>query len=68
MKSYVIIRHKDTGRAFSLGRDYMLLNPDLGNLDPPEKFVQEWDGWRSGQLPAWAENMKAEEFHAYWLY
>ena len=68
MKPYVLVRHKSTGRTFSLNRGYTLLNPDLGNLNPPEKFVEEWDGWMCLSRPSWTEGMDDSEFHAYWLY
>jgi hypothetical protein len=68
---YVIVRHKSTGRTFSLDRAYQVLNADLGNLDPPEKFVDDWDEWLPGyywQVPKWVNIEDKEEFHAYWLF
>ena len=79
MKPYVIVRHKGTGRAFSLGRRYDIFNADLGIIDPPEKFVDDWDGWLptfDWQMPSWVSEQLDEmdleiltgHFHAYWMF
>jgi hypothetical protein len=72
-KPYVIVIHKPTSRAFSMTRNYGVLNPDLGIIDPPKKFVEDWDGWLVLDVPAWVDEMGdpgtiSKHFHGYWLY
>ena len=73
MRRYVIVRHKESGRAFSMNRNYGVLDPDLGVIIAPEKFVEDWDGWLTFDVPDWVTAMgKVQEiqyqFHAYWLF
>jgi hypothetical protein len=71
--AYIIVIHTPTGRAFSMTRNYGVLNSDLGIIDIPTEYVEDWSGWLTIQAPAWVHEMgKLDEinqnFHAYWLY
>jgi len=78
--TYVIVMHKETGRAFSLDRAYHLKDRDLGIINCPQNFVDRWDGWLPTawhQLPEWVQkNIKTlrdlkdqtKNFEAYWLF
>lgn len=73
MKPYIIVRHTLTGRAFSMTRNYGVLNPDLGIIDRPTDFVEDWNGWLATDVPPWVDEMGTlneitQNFHAYWLY
>ena len=72
-KPYIIVIYKPTGRAFSMTRHYGVLNPDLGIIDPPTEFIEDWDGWLCSDIPRWVDKMGTlnqitSNFHAYWLY
>jgi hypothetical protein len=72
-KPYVIVRNKKSGRAFSMNRSYMVLEEDLGIIDIPDKYVEDWDGWLTVQASAWVHAMGEldeinNQFHAYWMY
>ena len=72
-KPYIIVIHKPTGRAFSMTRHYGVLNPDLGIIDPPTEFIEDWDGWLCSDIPRWVDKIGTlreiqDQFHAYWLY
>ena len=72
-KPYIIVRHKPTGRAFSMNRGYYVLEPDLGIIEPPTEYVEDWDGWLTIQAPRWVYDIGVVDeihkfFHAYWMY
>ena len=70
---YIIVVHKETHRAFSMHRNYGILDPDLGAIIVPTEFVEEWDGWLTFDVPDWVGRMGKvkeiqDQFHAYWLF
>ena len=72
-RRYIIVRHKPTGRAFSMTRGYMVFDEDLGIIEAPTKFVEDWDGWLTIHVPPWVDKLGKvrdlqDQFHAYWLY
>ena len=74
-KPYVIVIHKSTGRAFSMNRRYEILESDLGIIETPTTYVEDFDCWLptfGWQRPFWVKEIIAEDihtlFHAYWLY
>ncbi len=72
-EAYIIVRHKETGRAFSMTRQYGVLSSDLGIIDVPTKFVEDFEGWLGShywQRPDWVNKLGeniSNQFHAYWL-
>jgi hypothetical protein len=73
MKPYIIVRHTPTGRAFSMTRQYGVFIEDLGIIEVPTKFIEDWDGWLATDVPSWVDKMGPlreiqNNFHAYWLY
>ncbi len=72
-RPYIIVIYKPTGRAFSMTRNYGVLNPDLGIIDIPTEFVEDWNEWLASDVPPWVDKMGTlneitQYFHAYWLY
>ena len=72
-KPYIIVRHKTTGRAFSMGRNYMVLEEDLGIIDTPVNYIEDCDKWLCLDVPSWVSEIGPLEdishnFHAFWLY
>lgn len=63
---YVVVIHKPTGRAYTLNRGYGLITETVENAQVPDAYESDWDGWREGNAPAWAEALPDTEFHAYW--
>jgi hypothetical protein len=70
---YVLVQHKDSGKAFTMSRGYKLMNADVPTtvkLWMIHNKVQDWEGWmptEEEQLPEWARNRNENEFHAYWI-
>ena len=70
---YVVVQHKETGKAFALSRIYELMSSNV-----PIRVirwmiannVQKNEGWMptmANQLPTWTKGMDENEFVAYWI-
>ena len=70
---YVVVQHKETGKAFALSRGYELMSSNVPiNVTRwmITNNVQMNEGWRptrSDQLPTWTKGMNEDEFVAYWI-
>ena len=70
---YVVVQHKETGKAFALSRGYELMSSSVPiNVTRwmIANNVQMNEGWmptRSDQLPTWTKGMNEDEFVAYWI-
>lgn len=75
-ETYIIVRHKMSGRAFSMARDYSVLENDLGIIDEPKDSIEDWDGWLPSyewQRPDWVNQLGHPDytthlFKAWWLF
>jgi len=70
---YVLVQHKDTGRAFTLSRGYNLMT-HLVSVRVARwmihNSVQSHAGWfpsMEHQRPSWANGIPEEEFVAHWI-
>ena len=74
-KVYVIVVHIPTGRAFTLKRNYGLIDALVTDykaviVAAGQRLYTSWPGWTpSGnwQRPDWIRDIPADEFTAYWL-
>ena len=70
---YVVVQHKETGKAFAMSRGYELMSSNVPlNVIRwmVSNSVQDWEGWmptEEAQLPKWVKGMNENEFHAYWI-
>jgi hypothetical protein len=66
---YVIVVHRPTLQAFSLDRNYGVLNPvtTVNIKELEERAIDTWDGYTC-EKPAWATYLKEDDFTAYWLF
>ena len=70
---YVLVQHKDTGRAFTLSRGYNLMTHLVSVRLASwmvHSSVQKSEGWfptMSHQSPKWAKGKNENEFVAYWI-
>lgn len=70
---YVVVQHKETGKAFALSRGYNLMSSNVPlNVIRwmISNSVQDWEGWMptiDHQLPTWVKGKDENEFHAYWI-
>jgi hypothetical protein len=70
---YVVVQHKQTGKAFAMSRGYKLMNADVPTAVKVwmiRNSVQDWEGWmptEEAQLPEWTRGLNESEFHAYWI-
>jgi len=67
---YVVCLHLATGRAFTLNREYGLVDLCLTDQKKPKNYVSFWDGWlptMKAQRPEWIEGLSKDEFTAYWM-
>ena len=67
---YVIVKHKLTGRCFTLDRTYAQIDKECTMSDEEMNIVTEnWDGWfPTSGVPLWAKHVDDEsQFVAYWL-
>ena len=70
---YVLVQHKDTGRAFTLSRGYNLMT-HLVSVRVARwmihNSVQSHTGWfptNDNQSPSWAKGISEEDFVAHWI-
>lgn len=65
--SYVVVVNKETREAYTLDRNYNLLDEKItvfhiGNI------ADVWHDYEVLATPEWARNAMASNFVAYWLY
>ena len=70
---YVVVQHKETGKAFALSRGYTLMSSNVpltvirwviaNNVQAQEGWMPSMDS----QLPTWTRGMDENEFVAYWI-
>jgi hypothetical protein len=67
--TYVLVRHNQTGRSFTMDRKYAIIQQEIILPDVPEGYdpKETWPGWTPDHVfPSWAEILPKEEFTAYW--
>jgi len=70
---YVLVQHKNTGKAFALSRGYRLMSADVPTAVKSwmkRNQTQNGVGWfptLSRQSPAWAKQLVSGDFTAYWI-
>ena len=73
---YVVIYYEPEDKAYSLDRNYNLLEKNLHISNKKvvrsaiDNHVQSWSGWVPScdyQKPEWALNLKDKFFTAYWV-
>jgi hypothetical protein len=70
---YVLVQHKDTGKAFTMSRGYNLMTHIVSLRVAGwmvHTSVQSSAGWfptMEHQSPSWAKEFREEDFVAYWI-
>lgn len=66
---YVIVRH-NSGQAYTLKRDYSLLDEHLHDVPVPTNDLkhERQQGWHGTGAPEWTTKLPVTEFTAYWMY
>ena len=70
---YVLVQHKNTGKAFALSRGYRLMSADVPTavkswmINNQNQSDTGWFPTNENQSPRWAKEFVAEDFTAYWI-
>lgn len=65
--SYVVVVNKETREAYTLDRNYRLLDEKI-EVFHVNNVADVWHGYEVLTTPYWARKALADNFVAYWLY